>query len=109
MLAVLSGSTGRAGGEACQIQLSVNEKRPRSSDERGLSVQSHLFFWAGQRPAPRTVYFSRVSGKMAASSGMGTGGPCEACFSLVGAEYVGVAQPQLKGAEQDEQPHPQLQ
>ena len=44
------------------------------------------------------LYLSRESGKIAASSGIGTGGPCEACFSLLGATGAGVAQPQLTGA-----------
>jgi len=54
-------------------------------------------------------YFNRDNGNTAASSGIGTGGPCDACFSLVGVAYVGVAQSQLTGAEHEVQPHPQLQ
>jgi hypothetical protein len=75
--------------------------------ERGLVVQSNFLGRPEARPTER--YFSRVSGKMAASSGIGTGGPCEACFSLVGAAYAGVAQPQLTASEQDEQPQPEFQ
>ena len=56
---------------------------------------------------PTDGYFSRDSGNTAAS-GIGTGGPCEACFSLDGAAEAGVAQPQLT-AEHDEQPQPQFQ